>query len=91
MRIAPRSLLWRTFALIALLIGLSLRGVVDRVGGMGVVLEGMAWSVAAIVAAVTLARFAWIFGSDAARADAALKHQVRLLLPPHPLRLGLAS
>jgi len=52
-------------AAVFILIGLSLRGVVDRVGGIGVVLEGMAWSVAAIVAAVTLARFAWVFDSDA--------------------------
>ena len=52
-------------AAVFILIGLSLRGVIDRVGGMGVVLEDMAWSVAAIIAAVTLARFAWIFGSDA--------------------------
>ncbi len=52
-------------AAVFILIGLSLRGVIDRVGGFGVVMEGMAWSVAAILAAVTLARFAWIFGSDA--------------------------
>jgi Na+/H+ antiporter len=52
-------------AAVFILIGLSLRGVIDRVGGIGVVLEDMAWSVAAIIAAVTLARFAWIFGSDA--------------------------
>jgi CPA1 family monovalent cation:H+ antiporter len=52
-------------AAVFILIGLSLRGVIDRVGGIGVVLENMAWSVAAIIVAVTLARFAWIFGSDA--------------------------
>jgi CPA1 family monovalent cation:H+ antiporter len=52
-------------AAVFILIGLSLRGVIDRVGGIGVVLEGMAWSVMAIIAAVTFARFAWIFGSDA--------------------------
>lgn len=52
-------------AAVFILIGLSLRGVIERVGGIGVVLEDMAWSVAAILAAVTLARFAWIFGSDA--------------------------
>ena len=52
-------------AAVFILIGLSLRGVIDRVGGFGVVMEDMAWSVAAILAAVTLARFAWIFGSDA--------------------------
>ncbi|MFC7478580.1 Na+/H+ antiporter [Dankookia sp. GCM10030260] len=52
-------------AAVFILIGLSLRGVIDRVGGFGVVMADMAWSVAAIIAAVTLARFAWIFGSDA--------------------------
>jgi NhaP-type Na+/H+ or K+/H+ antiporter len=52
-------------AAVFILIGLSLRGAIDRVGGIGVVLEDMAWSVAAVIAAVTLARFAWIFGSDA--------------------------
>lgn len=52
-------------AAVFVLIGLSLRGVIDRVGGISVVIEDMAWSVAAIIAAVTLARFAWIFGSDA--------------------------
>ncbi|WP_043838780.1 Na+/H+ antiporter [Muricoccus aerilatus] len=51
-------------AAVFILIGLSLRGVIDRVGGIGVVVEDMAWSVAAIIAAVTVARFAWIFGSD---------------------------
>src|SRR3712207_954742 len=52
-------------AAVFILIGWSLRGVIDRVGGIGIVLEDMAWSVAAIITAVTLARFAWIFGSDA--------------------------
>src|SRR5215213_5371045 len=52
-------------AAVFILIGLSLCGVIDRVGGVGVVLEDMAWSAAAITAAVTLARFVWIFGSDA--------------------------
>ncbi|WP_458098384.1 Na+/H+ antiporter [Roseomonas sp. WA12] len=52
-------------AAVFILIGLSLRGVIDRVGGIDVVVEDMAWSVAAIIAAVTVARFAWIFGTDA--------------------------
>ncbi|WP_236019978.1 Na+/H+ antiporter [Sabulicella rubraurantiaca] len=52
-------------AAVFILIGLSLRGVLDRVGGIGVVLEDMAWSVAAVIVAVTVARFAWVFGSDA--------------------------
>ncbi|TPG55737.1 Na+/H+ antiporter [Roseomonas nepalensis] len=52
-------------AAVFILIGLSLRGVIDRVGGIGIVAQDMAGSVAAIIAAVILARFAWIFGSDA--------------------------
>lgn len=52
-------------AAVFILIGLSLRGVIDRVGGIGIVVQDMAWSVTAIIAAVILARFAWIFGSDA--------------------------
>lgn len=52
-------------AAVFVLIGFSLRGVIDRVGGLGVVLQDMAGPVAAIVAAMTLARFAWIFGVDA--------------------------
>jgi monovalent cation/hydrogen antiporter len=53
-------------AAVFILIGFSLRGVLDRVGGLSVVLESMAGPVAAVVAAVTVARFAWVFGSDAA-------------------------
>ena len=52
-------------AAVFVLIGLSLRGVIDRVGGIVVVIQDMAGPVAAIVAAMTLARFAWIFGVDA--------------------------
>lgn len=52
-------------ASVFILIGFSLRGVLDRVGGFEVVLESMAFPVAMIVLAVTVARFAWIFGSDA--------------------------
>ena len=52
-------------ATVFILIGLSLRGVIERVGGMGVVLHDMVGPVVAIVAAMTLARFAWIFGADA--------------------------
>jgi len=47
------------------LIGLSLRGLLDRVGGVGVVIDTMAAPVILIVAAVILARFVWIFGADA--------------------------
>ena len=52
-------------AFIFILIGLSLRGVLDRVGGLDVVIHQMALPVLAIVLAMTAARFLWIFGSDA--------------------------
>ena len=51
-------------AFVFLLIGSSLRGVIDRVGGVGVVLEEMVLPIAAILVALTAARFVWVFGSD---------------------------
>ena len=59
---------WRTMvfgleALVFILIGFSLRGVLDRVG-IETVLTAMAMPVLAILLAVLLARFVWVFGSD---------------------------
>lgn len=51
-------------ASVFLLIGSSLREVVDRVGGFGVVFEQMTVPILLIVLAMTLARFAWIFAMD---------------------------
>jgi CPA1 family monovalent cation:H+ antiporter len=51
-------------AFVFLLIGSSLRGVIDRVGGFELVLAQMTVPVLAILLALTLARFAWVFGSD---------------------------
>jgi monovalent cation/hydrogen antiporter len=51
-------------AAVFMLIGSSLRGVLERVGGLGVVVETMGKTVLTIVLAVTVARFAWVFGSD---------------------------
>ncbi len=51
-------------AAVFVLIGLSLRGVVERVGGFGVVVTTMGPSVLAILAALVVARFVWVFGSD---------------------------
>ena len=64
------SAFWRTLvfsleALVFILIGFSLRGVLERVGGLEAVLTTMAAPVIGVVAAVLLARFAWVFGSDA--------------------------
>src|SRR5689334_16129090 len=52
-------------ASVFMLIGSSLRGVVDRVGGVRVVLEQMAVPIGFILLALTVARFAWVYGSDA--------------------------
>jgi CPA1 family monovalent cation:H+ antiporter len=51
-------------AAVFLLIGLSLRGLLDRVGGLGRVVDTMAQPVLLIIAAVVVARFLWIFGVD---------------------------
>jgi CPA1 family monovalent cation:H+ antiporter len=51
-------------AFVFLLIGSSLRGVIDRVGGFDVVLAEMTGPVLAILIALTAARFLWVFGSD---------------------------
>lgn len=52
-------------AFVFLLIGSSLRDVVDRAGGFGVILNTMAVPILLIILAMTLARFAWVFGADA--------------------------
>lgn len=52
-------------ASVFILIGLSLRDVLVRAGGIEAVLGGLAVPLLAIVLALTLARFAWIFASDA--------------------------
>ena len=52
-------------ASVFMLIGFSLRGVIERVGGLGLVIDQMAVPILLILAAMTLARFAWVFGSDA--------------------------
>lgn len=51
-------------ALVFILIGLSLRGVIVRLGGVGDALTTLATPVLAIVVAVVLSRFAWVFMSD---------------------------
>ena len=53
-------------AAVFILIGLSLRGVVERGGGLSVVLATEGRQMLIVLAAITLARFAWIFGSDIA-------------------------
>jgi len=52
-------------AMIFILIGLSLRGVLERVGGFETVVSTMTVPIIGVVVAMTLARFVWIFGCDA--------------------------
>lgn len=61
---------WRTMvfileALVFILIGFSLRGVVERVGGFEAVSASMAVPVIGVILAIILARFVWIFGAEA--------------------------
>lgn len=51
-------------ALVFILIGFSLRGVIERVGETGGVSATLAMTVLGVVATVAVARFVWIFGSD---------------------------
>jgi CPA1 family monovalent cation:H+ antiporter len=64
------SAFWHTMvfvleALVFILIGFSLRGVVDRVGGFDAVWASMAVPILGVLIAMALARFLWVFGSDA--------------------------
>jgi Na+/H+ antiporter len=52
-------------AAVFVLIGLSLRDVVQRGGGFGVVIVTMGLPMLAILGALIVARFGWVFGSDA--------------------------
>lgn len=51
-------------AMVFILIGLSLRDVVERGGGFSALLETMALPAMAILAALVIARFVWVFASD---------------------------
>ncbi|MCK8783193.1 Na+/H+ antiporter [Roseomonas sp. NAR14] len=51
-------------ALVFILIGLSLRGVIERLGGFGAALDSLTGPVLAVVAAVLVSRFLWVFGVD---------------------------
>ena len=63
------AVVWQTLvftleALVFILIGFSMRGVLDRVGGIEAVLQSMAIPVIGVVLAVMVARFLWVFGTD---------------------------
>ena len=52
-------------ALVFILIGFSLRGIIGRIGGIAAIPTSMALAVCGVVVTVTLARFVWVFRSDA--------------------------
>ncbi len=51
-------------ALVFILIGFSLRGVVDRLGGLGEAWASLGTPILAVLAAVILSRFVWIYVTD---------------------------
>jgi CPA1 family monovalent cation:H+ antiporter len=52
-------------ALVFILIGFSLRGAIERIGGIEAMPLSWTMVIAAVVITVTIARFVWIFGSEA--------------------------
>lgn len=54
-------------AFVFILIGLSLRGVVERLGGADEAIRTLGLPVLGVVAAVVLSRFAWVFVADVLR------------------------
>jgi len=52
-------------ALVFILIGFSLRGAIERIGGVAAIPGSMIMVLVAIVLTVTVARFVWIFASEA--------------------------
>lgn len=51
-------------AAVFILIGLSLRDVIERGGGFGAVIESMAFPAVVVLLALVLARFMWVFAAD---------------------------
>lgn len=51
-------------ALVFILIGFSLRGALDRIGGIDAIPPSMVAVVVAVVVTVAVARFIWVFGSE---------------------------
>ncbi|RYY25205.1 MAG: Na+/H+ antiporter [Sphingomonadales bacterium] len=51
-------------AMVFILIGFSLRGAIERIGGVDAIPASMIAAVIGVVLAVTLSRFVWVFGQD---------------------------
>jgi CPA1 family monovalent cation:H+ antiporter len=77
-------------ALVFILIGFSLRGVVERLGGLGDALSTLGVPILAVLAAVVLSRFVWIYATDYLRVP--LMHMMgRKPLPASPKASFLLS
>lgn len=77
-------------ALVFILIGFSLRGVVERLGGLGDALQALGLPILAVVAAVILSRFVWVYATDYLRRP--LAHLIgRGAAPPSPRESFLLS
>ena len=59
-----RTLVFTLEVLVFILVGFSLKGVLERVGGIDSVLGTLALPALAITASVVVARFAWVFGIE---------------------------
>ena len=60
-----RILVFVLEAMVFILIGFSLRGAIERLGGISAVPASMVWAVLGILVALGISRFVWVFGSDA--------------------------
>lgn len=77
-------------ALVFILIGFSLRGVVERLGGLGATLDQLGLPILAVLGAVILSRFVWVYATDYLRVP--LGRLVgRKPLPPSPRASFLLS
>lgn len=62
---AWRIMVFALEALVFVLIGFSLRGVIDRIGGVSGIPAEMVQVVVGVVLTLLVARFVWVFGSEA--------------------------
>lgn len=70
-----RILVFALEAMVFILIGFSLRGAIERIGGIDAIPLQMILAVAGVIVTIIVARFVWVFGSDAILE---LAHRARL-------------
>ncbi|QWT22210.1 Na+/H+ antiporter [Bacillus sp. NP157] len=70
-------------ALVFILIGFSLRGVIERLGGIGNTIDALGVPILAVLGAVILSRFVWVYATDYLRIPV-LRAFGRKPSPPSP-------